>query len=94
MIGAFWKRAWPKLPVMIPGIIKKLARAQSNAYTYIFDNRRRKLPCDVNFFEAFCRQDGEPGRACDSLAAPKVIITRGHLINSRAKLKLWRDEKN
>ena len=28
-----------------------------NAYTYIFDNRRRKLPCDVNFFEAFCRQD-------------------------------------
>jgi hypothetical protein len=45
-----------------------------NIYTYIFDNRSRKLPCDGKFFfEAICRQDGELRRECDKLAAPKVI---------------------
>ena len=27
-----------------------------NAYNYIFDNRRRKLPCDVNFFSRRLRR--------------------------------------
>src|SRR6266508_826669 len=31
MIGALWKRACRELPVMVPRIIKKLARAQSKA---------------------------------------------------------------
>jgi hypothetical protein len=33
-----------------------------NAYNYIFDNRRRKLPCDDNFFSrGFAARMESPG---------------------------------
>src|SRR5215475_6765969 len=86
MIGAFWKRAWPKLPVMIPDI-SLLVGGQGDLGECLWRVFLTPTPiysitaagnCHAPsiFFEAFCRQDGEPGRACDRLAAPKVIIAR------------------
>src|SRR5215470_9179570 len=75
-----------------------------NAYTYVFDNRRRKLPCDVNFFRGVLPPAGrgtgdgrdrndrapprQPEKACDTRRTPAAAIPL--LFVSRSMLRMRR----